>query len=495
VNTVAAPAAAPPAAPHPPGNLSLHGVRQIRQARLDETLAKLAALTVGVPPVQHVTWIGDLQQGDGGKGAMVDRLGPSHQLVVRTQGGDNAGHTTVYAGADGRDVVIKNHIVPSGLRHPGCIGVLGNGVLVNPERLSDELAAFAALVPDIAARVLVSSRAHLVLPLHRLVDGHQEDLKRQSAHEIGTTHRGIGPANVSKVNRIGIRVGDVADLALVEQRLRANVQFFNLDAAELARNLEFLTGYRELLLSLATDSHRLINTAVAAGYSVLFEGAQGPLIDLEHGIYPYVTTSPTAIYSVGSGSGVDLSSVTKRVGVLKLYQTMVGNGAFVSEDHGPLADRLRLLGSEVGTTTGRPRRCGWLDLVHAHWAVGLNRYTSVVLTKLDVLDDFDEIGVCIAYQRNGAIEAHFEPEHQVLMECTPVYRYFPGWKSSTTGLVDYSQLPAQARALIDFVADYLGVPIGGVTKGPRDSDILLPPDSELASMLAGPQSPAVHPAG
>jgi adenylosuccinate synthase len=484
VNTVTAPAAAPPAAGTDPV-LSLHGVRQLRQARQDETLATLAGLNIAVPPVQYVTWIGDLQQGDGGKGAMVDRLSPRHQLIVRAQGGDNAGHTTVYTGADGRDVVLKNHIVPSGLRHPGCIGVLGNGVLVNPERLSEELTAFSARVPDIASRVLVSSRAHLVLPLHRLVDGYQEELKRQSAHEIGTTHRGIGPANVSKVNRIGIRVGDVADLALVEQRLQANVQFFNLEQSELARNLEWLTGYRQLLLSLATDSHRLIGTAVAAGYSVLFEGAQGPLIDLEHGIYPYVTTSPTAIYSVGSGSGVDLSSVTRRVGVLKLYQTMVGNGAFVSEDHGPLADRLRRIGAEVGTTTGRPRRCGWLDLVHAHWAVGLNRYTSVVLTKLDVLDDFDEIGVCIAYQRNGEILAHFEPEHQVLMECTPVYRYFPGWKRSTTGLDSYSQLPAQARELIDFIADYLGVPIGGVTKGPRDSDILVPADSELVPMLPG----------
>jgi adenylosuccinate synthase len=483
VNTVATPAAIEDAE----GSvLSLHGVRLIRQARHDETLAKLSALDISVPPVQHVTWVGDLQQGDGGKGAMADRLGLSHQLIVRTQGGDNAGHTTVFASSSGQNVVLKNHIVPSGLRHPGCIGVLGNGVLLNAERLSDELAAFAQHVPDIANRVLVSSRAHLVLPLHRLVDGYQEDLKRLSADEIGTTHRGIGPANVSKVNRIGIRVGDLRDMALVEQRLRANVEFFHLEPFLVKQNLEWLAGYRQLLLSLATDSRRLINTAVTEGYSVLFEGAQGPLIDLEHGIYPYVTTSPTAIYSVCSGSGVDLSSLTCRVGVLKLYQTMVGNGAFVSEDHGQLGDRLRRIGDEVGTTTGRPRRCGWLDLVHAHWAVGLNQYTSVVLTKLDVLDDFDEIGVCVAYERNGAILAHFEPEHQALMECTPVYRYFPGWNSSTTGLDSYDQLPERARQLIDFIGQYLGVDISGVTKGPRDSDILVPAASELVPMLAGP---------
>ncbi|MEO6501801.1 MAG: adenylosuccinate synthetase [Jatrophihabitantaceae bacterium] len=465
--------------------LSLDGVRSIRQARHQETLATLSALNITVPGVQHVTWVGDLQQGDGGKGAMADRLGTSHQLIVRTQGGDNAGHTTVFASSSGQDVVLKNHIVPSGLRHPGCVGVLGNGVLLNAERLSDELAAFSRHVPDIADRVLISSRAHLVLPLHRLVDGYQEDLKRQSAHEIGTTHRGIGPANVSKVNRIGIRVGDLRDMALVEDRLRANVQFFHLEPFLLRHNLEWLSRYRQLLLALAIDSRVLINTAVTEGYSVLFEGAQGPLIDLEHGIYPYVTTSPTVIYSVCSGSGVDLSSLTCRVGVLKMYQTMVGNGAFVSEDHGQLGERLRRIGDEVGTTTGRPRRCGWLDLVHAHWAVGLNQYTSVVLTKLDVLDDFDEIGVCVAYQRDGKVLAHFEPEHRVLMECTPIYRYFKGWNCSTRDLDGYDQLPERARQLIDFIGEYLGVDISGVTKGPRDSDILVPAASELIPMLPG----------
>ncbi|HEY0168314.1 MAG TPA: adenylosuccinate synthetase [Jatrophihabitans sp.] len=483
MNTVATPTALDDLSD---SGLSLHGVRQIRQAQHDQTLAKLAALNIKAPAAQHVTWVGDLQQGDGGKGAMADRLGPSHQLIVRTQGGDNAGHTTVFTAGSGQNVVLKNHIVPSGLRHPGCVGVLGNGVLLNAERLADELAAFAQHVPDIDKRVLVSARAHLVLPLHRLVDGYQEDLKRQSAHEIGTTHRGIGPANVSKVNRIGIRVGDLSDMDLVEERLHANVQFFHLEPDQVRQNLEWLSGYRKLLLSLAIDSRRLINTAVSEGYSVLFEGAQGPLIDLEHGIYPYVTTSPTAVYSVCSGSGVDLSKVTRRVGVLKLYQTMVGNGAFVSEDHGELGERLRRVGEEVGTTTGRPRRCGWLDLVHAHWAVGLNQYTSVVLTKLDVLDDFDEIGVCVAYQRDGEILAHFEPEHRVLTQCTPIYRYFKGWKCSTRELDSYSELPERARQLIDFVGEYLGVDISGVTKGPRDSDILVPAASELIPMLAGP---------
>ncbi|MGI8665004.1 MAG: adenylosuccinate synthetase [Jatrophihabitans sp.] len=465
--------------------VSMHTIQQARDQRRQASLDRLISMGLSLPGSQRISWVGDLQQGDGGKGAMVDRLAGSHQLIVRSQGGDNAGHTTVFTGRDGADIVFKNHILPSGLRHRGCIGVLGNGVLLNAERLHDELAGYAAHVPDVAERVLISSRAHLVLPLHRLVDGYQEQRKRQSASEIGTTQRGIGPANVSKVNRIGIRVADLNDLALVAERLQANVEFYGLDAGVAAANLDWLSGYRDLLLSLAVDSATLINTAVSAGYSVLFEGAQGPLIDLEHGIYPYVTTSPTAVYSVTSGSGVDLSSVTHRVGVLKMYQTMVGNGAFVSEDHGTLGDRLRRDGEEIGTTTGRPRRCGWLDLVHAHWAVGLNRYTSVVLTKLDVLDNFDEIGVCIAYQRGDELLAHFEPEHQALMECAPVYRYFQGWNCSTKDVRSYQELPKQARELIDFIVQYLGVELGAVTNGPRDSDILVPAASELTPMLAG----------
>lgn len=467
-------------------SLSLQTIRQLRAVRHGETADRLVAMGLSVPAEQQVTWVGDLQQGDGGKGAMVDRLANSHQLIVRSQGGDNAGHTTVFSTADGVDVVFKNHIIPSGLRHPGCIGILGNGVLINAERLSEELTSYASHVPDIADRLLISGRAHLVLPLHRLVDGHQEQHKQKSSREIGTTQRGIGPTNVSKVNRIGIRVADLADLELVQERLLANLDFFGVDPAEHVQpNLDYLQRYRQLLLGLAVDTGQLMNTALAEGYSLLFEGAQGPLIDLEHGIYPYVTTSPTAVYSVSSGGGVDLARVTHRVGVLKMYQTMVGNGAFVSEDHGELGVRLREAGGEIGTTTGRPRRCGWLDLVHAHWSVGLNRYTSVVLTKLDVLDEFDEIGVCVAYQRDGQLLAHFEPEQDTLVRCQPVYRYFKGWNCSTKKVECYEELPEQAIELIEFIVDYLGVQLGAVTNGPREQDILVPIASELAPMLAG----------
>ncbi|WP_158891356.1 adenylosuccinate synthase [Amycolatopsis anabasis] len=461
-------------------------VRAIRRLRLDgrqqylRTILELA----GAPGAdQAITWVGDLQQGDGGKGAMTDRLAAVHQLVVRAQGGDNAGHTTVFEDDTGRQVVFRNHILPSGMRHPGRIGILGNGVLINPERLSREFEAIAEQVPDALDRLLISGRAHLVLPLHREVDERQEHDKFGRTVEIGTTQRGIGPANISKINRVGVRVWDLRDPHRVEQRIRDNVQFFALPEAKVRENVDWLLAYRDLLLARAVDSVPLINAAANAGYSILFEGAQGPLIDPEHGIYPYVTTSPTAFYSVASGSGLEPGRVNHRIGVLKAYQTMVGNGAFVTEDLSPLGARIREVGNEFGTTTARERRCGWLDLVQARWAAELNRYTSVVLTKLDVLDTFEQIGVCVAYEHNGNLVTDFQPEHEFLSACTPVYRFFPGWLRDTRGLTRYADLPPQAREFIDFIEDYLDTPVGAATKGPRDTDMLMKPASEIAGIL------------
>jgi len=460
-------------------------LRGHRSARQRELLRPFVELGVERPRGQQVTWIGDLQQGDGGKGAMTDRLAAVHQFVVRVQGGDNAGHTTVFTHGHGYDIVVRNHLLPSGLRYPSRIGIIGNGVMVNAERLAEELDSFAAHTPDIGQRVFISDRAHLVLPLHRTVDAAQERRKQHRSTAIGTTLRGIGPASVSKINRIGVRVRDLRDQDLVRDKVADNVEFFRLSRRHVEENLAWLERHRNLLLGRVIDSMRVVNAAVDDGYSVLFEGAQGPLIDIEHGIYPYVTTSPTAFYSVASGSGVDPSKVTRRIGVLKAYQTMVGNGAFVSEDQGELGQRLRLVGAEYGATTGRPRRCGWLDLVHARWAVELNCYTSVVLTKLDVLDGFETIGVCVAYERNDGIHLGFLPEQDFLADCRPVYRHFAGWLCSTKGLTSYEGLPAAARVFVDFIADYLDVPISAVSKGPRPEDMLVFPDGELGEMLAG----------
>ncbi|WP_067972126.1 adenylosuccinate synthase [Nocardiopsis trehalosi] len=453
-----------------------------------------ADLLAALPPPRAagpapITWVGDLQQGDGGKGAMVDRLTPHHELVVRVQGGDNAGHTVVHRDAEGRTTVLRNHLLPSGLRHPGVVGVIGNGVLVNPETLATELGELRDRGFD-PARLVLSDRAHLVLPLHRRADARQEGAHRGAGEAIGTTRRGIGPANVSKYNRTGVRVRDLADPDLVRHRLRLNAELFGLPASCADDDADWLRGHRDLLLSLAADTAELLDTAVGAGYGVLFEGAQGPLIDIDHGIYPYVTTSPTAFHSVPAGTGVDAAAVAHRIGVLKAYQTMVGNGAFVTEDDGALGDLLRERGAESGTTTGRPRRCGWLDLVHARWAVGLNRYTSVVLTKPDVLDGFETVGVCVGYERDGRGPLPFRPDHDYLAGCTPVYAHLPGWGAPSAGVREYARLPRELKEFARFVADFLEVPVSGISTGPAADDLVVVPDGELARITGRRRAPA-----
>ena len=458
----------------------VHAARQSRQL---ERLAPLRAAGLQPGPASTTTWVGDLQQGDGGKGAMTDRLAAYHQVVVRVQGGDNAGHTTVYKDATGRDIVLKNHILPSGMRHPGTIGILANGVLINAQRLVTELEQFAKAAPDISDRVFVSGRAHLILPLHISVDERQERQRSHTGSVIGTTGRGIGPANVCKINRVGVRVHDLANLTIVEERIRAAVAFFGLPEEEIAKNLDWLWQYRDLLLEREVDSSRLINDLVETGHSVLFEGAQGPLIDFEHGIYPYVTTSPTTVHSVSTGGGFDIARVDRRVGVLKVYQTMVGNGAFVSEDFSELGDRLRTEGQEHGTTTGRDRRCGWLDLLQARWAIEINGFTSIVLTKLDVLDGFDQIGICIGYERDGEVLTEFDAEHATLEECTPIFRYFDGWRSSTKEATSFEELPAEAYTFIAFIGEQLGIEVDGVTVGPRSTDMITRSGTSLEDLM------------
>jgi adenylosuccinate synthase len=454
---------------------AVESARRARAARLTRPLRDL-----GIQPDgrAQITWVGDLQQGDGGKGAMADRLAANHQIVVRVQGGDNAGHTSVYAVDEGVDIEVKTHLVPSGLRHPGTIGVLGNAVLVNPERLAEEVTG------PLVGRVFVSERAHLVLPMHRVVDERNEMRRGRGGQAIGTTLRGIGPANASKTNRSGLRVYDLRDPDLVRVRIAANTEFFGLPAAETERNVAWLLQYRDLLLSTAIDSRAFLAAALERGYSVLAEGAQGPLIDIEQGIYPYVTTSSTSVHSVALGAGISSGRIDLRVGVLKAYQTMVGNGAFVSEDHGGVRDYLRAIGEEFGTTTGRPRRCGWLDLPHARWATEVNGYDTVVITKLDVLDGLDEVGVCVGYLFEGKPVYEFVAEHEFLKHCEPVYRYLPGWKCSTRDVESYAELPIEARRLVDYIRCYLGVDVAGVTKGPRDTDLLVDPESAGARVFA-----------
>jgi adenylosuccinate synthase len=485
VETSTAPTA-PPAARTVPGSGTVTatlqrawGARRRHESEVRDRLRRL----VGSPDrAQTVTWVGDLQQGDGGKGVMADRLAATHHIVCRVQGGDNAGHTTVFVDEDGREQVLFSHLVPSGMRRPGTIGLLGNGALVNPERLERELAELESRDPSIGDRLLVSDRAHVVLPMHRLADQLSERTRSAEGAAIGTTLRGIGPANLSKINRSGLRVSDLASSEVVEQRLRQNARLFGFGAEIVTHDLAWVQQHGRVLTSRAVEARALVEIALDAGYSILVEGAQGPFIDVEMGVYPFVTTSPTAVYSVTAGLGLDLSRVDYRVGVLKAYQTMVGAGPFVSEDHGELGTRLRRVGAEQGTTTGRDRRCGWLDLVSSRWAVEVNRYSHVVLTKLDVLDDFETIGVCCGYRRRGRDGFRYSPDPAYLEECEPIFEYFPGWRTRTRGVGSYEELPEAARDFVDFVQAYLGVEVAGVTKGPRDSDILLKQSTKLRAI-------------
>jgi adenylosuccinate synthase len=461
----------------------LQKINDLRLERKRALLAPVAHWNQVERSEQMVTWVGDLQQGDGGKGAMSDRLAKYHHVVVRTQGGDNAGHTSCFTDERNRIVQLKTHIVPSGVRHRKVIGLIANGVLLNPEQLITEIAQLAPLDPTIADRIYISDRAHIVFPFHRQIDIMQEASKLKQSREIGTTKRGIGPANLSKVGRIGIRVYDLAHPELVADRIRDNVDFFKLPSDCLRESLDWIEKYRSFLLERAIDSTKFLNAALDEGYSIVFEGAQGPLIDLEHGIYPYVTTCPTAFYSVGLGAGIDSSRVRNKVGVLKVYQTMVGNGCLVTEDKGDFGERLRSLGNEFGTTTNRPRRCGWLDLVCSKWAVDINKYTSVILTKLDILDSFPEIGVCIAYENNGEYIVDFKPEQEYLVNCQPVYKFFKGWQCSTASVTTFAALPWETRIFIEYIAQYLNVDIAGVTKGPKEFDLLENPASEFGRQL------------
>ncbi|WP_406419487.1 TIGR00730 family Rossman fold protein [Streptomyces sp. NBC_01614] len=461
--------------------------RHRRVSRQEDLLALLSACDAVVPQIPNLTWIGDLQQGDGGKGAMVDRLAPFHHIIVRVQGGENAGHTTSFINEKNETVVLKNHLIPSGLRHPGTVGVITGGVLVNPEKLLTEIDEMDSEGFDVSGRIFLSDRAHLVLPMHRLVD-HLQEANRGQEGAIGTTKRGIGPANVSRANRTGVRVCDLEDMETVRLRLQENARLFGLPSGSVHENYAWLSTFRDKVLAIAVDSVRLLEVATEEGYSILFEGAQGPLIDIDHGNYPFVTTCPTTFHAVGSSTGIDSSQIHHRIGVLKTYQTMVGNGAFVTEDTGALGDRLRTVGKESGTTTGRPRRCGWLDLPHALWASRRNKCTSVALTKLDVLDEFSSIGVCTGYAYHGEEDLEFRPDEKYLSECTPIYRFFPGWLTSTNGVARYSELPVQAQNLVDYISDYLNLPVSSVTTGPRDQDILVRPGGEIETIYSSRSS-------
>lgn len=410
------------------------------------------------------------QWGDEGKGKIVDLLSERADFVVRFQGGNNAGHTLVV----GQQKTIL-HLVPSGALREGVVGVLGGGVVIDPLVLFRELDQLRAngrtLGPD---NLWISSLAHIIMPYHRDLDGARED--HAGAHKIGTTRRGIGPAYEDKVARRGVRVFDLLDPARLDivlgrayEDASAALARYNAKPAPLAQLREEALRHGDALRPYVRDVSLGLAAALRAGRRVLFEGAQGTMLDLEHGTYPFVTSSTTLAAGACASAGLGPTSIGEVIGVTKAYATRVGEGPFPSEEPGELGALLRTRGGEFGATTGRPRRCGWLDLVALRKAVRVNGISALVVTKLDVLSGMPEIKLCTSYQREG--EALLDAPEE-LSGLRPVYRTLLGWTGALAGARRLDDLPAEARALLDAIESAVEVPIRMVSVGPeRDATI------------------------
>jgi|KBSSwiStaDraftv2_1062776.scaffolds.fasta_scaffold14240_2 adenylosuccinate synthase len=412
------------------------------------------------------------QWGDEGKGKIVDALAERAQLVARYQGGPNAGHSVIHRGE-----TLVLHLVPSGILHAGCRCLIGNGVVIDPARLRDEVTKLEARGVPASRQLGVSAAAHLILPYHRAVEASFE----RGPSAIGTTGRGIGFAYRDKAARTGLRVADLFDPAYFAAQADRNLARLRQEYPEAAAELSPMSGSglrRELadvatwLEPLVTDVGEELNVALQAGRGVLLEGAQGTLLDLDHGTYPYVTSSPASAAGAPLGVGLGPRAVDEVIGVTKAYATRVGHGPFPSEMPSELGARLREAGDEYGATTGRPRRCGWLDLPALRYAARVNGLSQIVVTKLDVLDAFEEIRVAVGYECEGRAVRGFPAGARALERCTPVWRAFPGWRCSTAGARRWDDLPREARDYLEWVEREVGVPIRAISVGAaRDAEV------------------------
>jgi adenylosuccinate synthase len=410
------------------------------------------------------------QWGDEGKGKIVDLLTPNFSIVARYQGGHNAGHT-VYA--NGRKFVLR--LLPSGILHPGITCIIGNGVVVDPSALFAEIDELAQAGIDIGDRLRLSDKAHLILPYHRDLDILSE--ARRGERRIGTTSRGIGPAYEDKIARRGIRVGDLANPASLADAVQHNVDARNrlipdstMDWREVIANLERAWTR---MAPWVTDVSVFLAQARKAGRAVMFEGAQGTLLDIDHGTYPYVTSSNATVGGVCTGLGVGPRAIDTVLGVAKAYTTRVGEGPLPTELTGEIGDRLRETGNEVGAVTGRPRRCGWYDAVAVRYAVRVNGLDALALTKLDVLDDLPELQVCTAYSCHGEIITEMPGDLAQLADCKPIYETIKGWSAPTRGRKSYDDLPREARAYVARLEEITGVPAAIVSTGSGREETIL----------------------
>jgi adenylosuccinate synthase len=421
------------------------------------------------------------QWGDEGKGKIVDLLTRHFSIVARYQGGHNAGHT-VYAG--GRKFVLR--LLPSGILHDGITCVIGNGLVVDPQALFaeiDELARAGIVVGD---RLVVSDKAHLILPYHRELDLLSE--ARRGERRIGTTSRGIGPAYEDKIARRGVRVGDLANVDSLGEAVQQNVAARNRLIAESTMDwrqvLDELKSAWTRMAPWVSDVSLFLARAREARRSIMFEGAQGTLLDIDHGTYPYVTSSNATIGGVCTGLGVGPKAIDGVLGVAKAYTTRVGEGPLPTELTGELGNRLRESGQEFGAVTGRPRRCGWYDAVAVRYAVRVNGLDALALTKLDVLDGLPELQVCTAYRCRGATLTDMPGDVAQLSACEPVYETMPGWITPAAGVRDFDRLPGEARSYIARLEDITGVPAAVISTGSAREDTIIRDGSIAARWFA-----------
>ena len=410
------------------------------------------------------------QWGDEGKGKLVDVLAERADWVVRYQGGANAGHTV-----DLGTKCFVLHQIPSGILHPGVRCALGNGVVLDPEKFFTEIDLLVSDGVDVEGRLYVSDRAHLVLPYHKLLDAEAPATK-----EIGTTGRGIGPAYEDKIARRGVRVVDLRHPAHLASLVRRGVEHANAQLehfgsekrADVEQTLEILAGLAPRLLALAEDVGLAIHRARQSGASILLEGAQGSLLDIDHGTYPYVTSSNTTSGGAATGAGIAPTAIDAAIGVVKAYTTRVGNGPLPTEFEEPLKSRVRELGHEYGATTGRPRRCGWFDAVVVRYAVRVNGLSHLAVTKLDVLDTLDRVAICTGYEAAGEVHTEFPSDLTALDDMVPRYEWFDGWQQSTADARRLADLPPAARRYLDRIEELVEAPIEFVSVGTRRDQLI-----------------------
>ncbi|MHB8125070.1 MAG: adenylosuccinate synthase [Desulfitobacteriaceae bacterium] len=406
------------------------------------------------------------QWGDEGKGKITDFLAEKANMIVRSQGGNNAGHTVVVNGEE-----FKLHLIPSGILYPNKTCVIANGVVIDPAVLLQELSYLAerGIVTD---KLLISSNAHIIMPYHRLLDGLEENAR--GTDKIGTTKRGIGPAYMDKTARTGIRMIDLIDTDEFAAKLRRNLAEKNtlLTKVYAAEALDFeeiyqeYLGYAEKLRKYVTDSSVAIHQTIKAGNKVLFEGAQGTLLDLDHGTYPFVTSSYPIAGGACTGAGVGPTQIDRVVAVIKAYTTRVGEGPFPTELMDEIGERIQKLGFEFGTTTGRSRRCGWYDAVIARYAVRINGISDFAITKLDVLTGLDTLKICVGYNAQGQRIDEFPQSQKILRQCEPIYEEMPGWQEDITQVKKFEDLPKNAQNYIHRLEELSGVPATIVAVGP-----------------------------